>query len=1011
LRGAAERQQAALRLRTAAASGPGPKACLSVPNLSAWREESVYCRNNAAGPRITPLTPPAKSPLDRFYLRILSCGVGILLLLAGGVASTQGYSFHGYSWPLGTQIVMHLQLSRTVVPLQDGSASWNASAADALAIWNQYLDTVQFAEDTPASAAADDHISTVFFSKNVYGMTWPTGTLAVTLYFSPSGSYFTETDILFNDNLKWNSYRGPQQGSGPTGTWDLHRVALHELGHVIGLDHPDEYGQNVEAIMNSIVSNLDHLSDDDIAGARALYAAKITSSLFPSSGSVDSSFSYRITANNNPTGFAATGLPPGLQLDTTTGFMTGAPAAAGSFDVAVTAYGSRVNVSATVRITIQGPVITSSTSPIGVSVGNGFSYQITASKNSTSYAATGLPPGLELDPNTGLITGVPTISGTYSVTVFARGSFGEATARITMTFSPNPLPAAYDKPSFTLPVGKGPIVTDSVRSRVYVCDGSSIAVVNTAPPGVIGTIPISGPYTVTTLALSRDNKTLWFIRSVGTIGRIDLETLQILPDFSTSEFVRGLQEGLDNRLYGASSNGGVVQLDATTGAVQGRFVTSAPFAGGGNQCSVQISPDGKVLYVDVPSGPGFQTFDVSGASPVLLQSSQPAGIYGYMSLSPDGTRFSFWTGSGVTLFDTADIGHPLGQLPSPYYAYLEAIFARDNSLLFQLATPTPTDPRLLVYSSTARQLVRTITLPPRSNGYRYLGVDASNTYVMACPADTTGGTAALVFYPIVPQSATVAPHSLLNVSTRMRAEGGDNALIGGFIISGQDPKQIAVRAMGPSLPVAGKLADPVLQLFDGTGALVAQNDNWNSHRADVIATGVPPSDEHEAVIAATLPPGSYTGVVRGVNNTAGVALIEAYDLSGTSNSKLANISTRGKVDAGDNVMIGGFILGGDQATKVVVRAIGPSLANFGVFGALTDPILEVHDGNGGLLAQDDDWRSSQEQVIAATGLAPSDDRESAIMLVLQPGPYTAIVRGKSNGIGVGLVEVYNLDAN
>jgi len=946
----------------------------------------------------------------RFPLRVLSCGIGVLLLLAGGVASLKGYSFHGYSWPLGTQIVMHLQLSRTVVPLQDGSASWNASAADALAIWNQYMDTVQFAEGPVASAAENDGLNTVFFSKNVYGMTWPNGTLAVTLTFSPNGSYFTETDILFNDNLKWNSYRGPQQGVGPSGTWDLHRVALHEFGHVVGLDHPDEYGQSVEAIMNSIVSNLDHLSDDDIAGARALYAAKITSSLVPPVGSVDNGFSYRITANNSPTSFGATGLPAGLQLDTTTGFITGMPTAPGTFNVVVTAYGSHVNVSATVRITIAGPVITSSTAPSGVAVGNSFSYQITASKNSTSYAATGLPPGLELDPNTGLITGVPTISGTYLVTVFARGPFGEATARITLTFAPNPLPAPYDNPSFTLPVGKGPIVTDPVRSRVYVAEGTSIAVVKTDPPGVVvGTIPITGPYSVAALTLSRDNKTLWFVRSVGTIGRIDLETLQLLPDFSTSEFVRGLKEGLDNRLYGASVNGGVVQLDATTGAVQGRFVTSAPFSGGGNQCSVEISPDGKILYVGVPTAPGFQTFDVSSASPVLLQSSQPAGSYGYMSLSPDGTRLSFWTGTGITLFDTADIPHPLGQLPSPYYAYLEAIFARDDSLLFQLATPTPSDPKILIYSSTTRQIVRTITLPPRSNGYRYLGVDVSNTYVMACPAESTGGTAALLFYPIAPQSPTIPPHSLLNVSTRMRAEGGDNALIGGFIINGQEPKKIAVRAMGPSLPVAGKLADPVLQLFDGTGTLVAQNDNWNSHRADVIATGIPPSDEHEAVIAATLPPGSYTGVVRGVNNSAGVALIEAYDLSGTSNSKLANISTRGKVDAGDNVMIGGFIIGGDQTTKVIVRAIGPSLANFGVAGALNDPVLEVHDGNGGLLAQDDDWRTSQEQIIAGTGLAPADDREAALLMNLQPGSYTAIVRGKNNAIGVGLVEVYNLD--
>jgi hypothetical protein len=255
-----------------------------------------------------------------------------------------------------------------------------------------------------------------------------------------------------------------------------------------------------------------------------------------------------------------------------------------------------------------------------------------------------------------------------------------------------------------------------------------------------------------------------------------------------------------------------------------------------------------------------------------------------------------------------------------------------------------------------------------------------------------------------------APQSLLNISTRLRTQGGDNVLIGGFIITGQEPKKLVLRAIGPSLPLTGKLTDPALELYDATGALVGQNDNWNAHRSDILATGLAPSDEHEAVIAATLQPGRYTAVVHGVNDASGVALVEAYDLTATSNSKLANISTRGKVEAGDNVMIGGFILGGDQVTNVAVRAIGPSLANFNIAGPLFDPMLEVHNGNGALVAEDDDWRMYQEQLLIDSGLAPTDNRESAMLLWLQPGAYTAIVRGKDDGVGVGLVEVYNLDA-
>jgi hypothetical protein len=211
--------------------------------------------------------------------------------------------------------------------------------------------------------------------------------------------------------------------------------------------------------------------------------------------------------------------------------------------------------------------------------------------------------------------------------------------------------------------------------------------------------------------------------------------------------------------------------------------------------------------------------------------------------------------------------------------------------------------------------------------------------------------------------------------------------------------------------VPGKLADPVLQLFNSTGTLIGQNDNWNAHRSEVIATGIAPADERDAVLVTTVQPGSYTAVLSGVNGAAGVALIEAYDLTPGPSSRLANISTRGKVETGDNVMIGGFILGGDDTTPVVVRGIGPSLANFGIGAALADPMLEVHDGNGGLVAVDDDWREYQAGPLTEVGLAPTDDRESAMLLVLPAGPYTAIVRGKNNGTGVGLVEVYNLLGN
>ncbi|MGI8957393.1 MAG: beta strand repeat-containing protein [Chthoniobacterales bacterium] len=254
---------------------------------------------------------------------------------------------------------------------------------------------------------------------------------------------------------------------------------------------------------------------------------------------------------------------------------------------------------------------------------------------------------------------------------------------------------------------------------------------------------------------------------------------------------------------------------------------------------------------------------------------------------------------------------------------------------------------------------------------------------------------------------------LLNISTRLRVVTGDNVLIGGFIILGPDPKRVIVRGIGPSLGgfVNGVLEDPILELHAGDGTIIATNDNWKSEQqADIQATGLAPTNDLESAIFATLPGNgaNYTAILKGTQGTTGVGLVEAYDLDTTADSKLANISTRGLVDAGDNVLIGGFIAG-EGAADVIVRAIGPSLTGFGINGALQNPTLELHDVFGAILATNDDWKDSQQPEIAATGLQPSNDLESAILATLPPGAYTAIVRGVNDTTGVGLVEVYDLN--
>ena len=254
---------------------------------------------------------------------------------------------------------------------------------------------------------------------------------------------------------------------------------------------------------------------------------------------------------------------------------------------------------------------------------------------------------------------------------------------------------------------------------------------------------------------------------------------------------------------------------------------------------------------------------------------------------------------------------------------------------------------------------------------------------------------------------------LLNISTREQVGTGDNVLIGGFIITGTVPKKVIVRGIAPSLqkdggPFAGRMADPTLELHNATSLLESNND-WKQNQAEVQATGIPPTHDKESAIVRTLNPGRYTVILRGFQNGTGIALVEAYDLEALGASEMANISSRGLVGTGDNVLIGGFFTGPNTAahTKVVVRAIGPSMENQ-VPNTLDNPTLELRDRFGVLIASNDDWKEGQQAEIQAANLAPTKDAESALIKTLTPGPYTAIVRGVNNTTGIGLVEVYHV---
>ena len=257
----------------------------------------------------------------------------------------------------------------------------------------------------------------------------------------------------------------------------------------------------------------------------------------------------------------------------------------------------------------------------------------------------------------------------------------------------------------------------------------------------------------------------------------------------------------------------------------------------------------------------------------------------------------------------------------------------------------------------------------------------------------------------------------MNISGRVFAQTGDKVGIGGFIITGTSSKRIMARAIGPSLQhngaaLPGRLQDPYLELHDNAGSPSLANDNWRtSQEAEIQQTGLAPAHDNESAIVKRLSPGNYTAIIRGVDGSHGIGVVELYDLSPNDPSELGNLSVRADVGTDDNVLIDGLIIQGASSKRVLFRALGPSVKVNGntIPGALQNPTLDVHDGNGTVLRSNDNWPDAPNAgEIQDTGLAPPDNNESAVLLTLTPGNYTSIVRGVNRTTGIALSEAYKL---
>jgi streptogramin lyase len=494
----------------------------------------------------------------------------------------------------------------------------------------------------------------------------------------------------------------------------------------------------------------------------------------------------------------------------------------------------------------------------------------------------------------------------------------------------------------------------------------------------------------------------------------------------------GLTYGLDGDLYAVTENR-ILRFNGKTGAFKSVFTADANLD---QPYGITIGPNGDFFVANIGTNQVLRYDGYSGAFEGVFASAGGLDVPTYLAFGPDGNlyvssqntdqvlRYDGDTGAFKDVFASGGgLDGPFGLAFGPdgdlYVASGGSFFAGEQSP----GSVVRYDGTTGAFKSTFAahpQLLNPDGLAFGPNGDLYVSAFSSDQVFrfrgdngafvsIAASGPELHSPSGLGFMPLVSR--------FQNISTRLRVQTGDNALIGGFIVVGNDAKRVIVRAIGPSLQsnggaFPGRLADPTLELYvQGSDVPIATNDNWRENQAEVEATGLPPSNDLESAIVRTLAPGAYTAVVRGRNNGTGVGIVEVYDLNDAASSRLANLSTRGVVETGENVMIGGLIVGPNPTgrAEVVVRAIGPSIKSQ-VPNALSDTTLEIRDKNGVLVEANDNWQEAPRAAeLEATGVAPSDPAEAAILIPSLPtGAYTAIVTGKG-ATGVAVVDTYEIE--
>ena len=780
-------------------------------------------------------------------------------------------------------------------------------------------------------------------------------------------------------------------------------------------------------------------------------------------GTVGAPFTFNITATGSPTSYAASPLPAGLALDAATGAIMGTPVAVGVTVVSVTATNATgTSNAATLTLTVSAagtaPVITSPIAEPGT-VGTVFAtYAITATGSPTSYAATGLPPGLSLNAATGAISGTPTAAGVSVVTLGATNGTGTGTATLTLTIAAaGVVPVITSTTSGYYPGTVGSVfATYTIAATGSPTSFSAVGLppgltLNAATGAINGTPTAAGTYTVTAKATnSSGTGTSVFAIAIAPPAAVPVIT-------STASGNNPANVGTEFPTYTVGATGSPTSytatglppgltLNALTGAINGTPTTagtyvvalSATNSAGTGTSSLTITvaaANALPVFTNPATAPGTvgtainytlgatglpTSYTATGLPPGLTLNTLTGGITGtpttagtYVvtvtatnSTGTSTTSITFTVaGAGTAPVITGPATAPGGVGTAVYYT------------IGATGSPTSYTATGLPPGLTLNTLTGTITGTPTTAGTYVATVNATNS---------TGTSTTTLTWVITPLGFS----HIVNFSARALSGSGSDTLVVGFVVLG-DAKNLLIRGIGPDLASFGVtdfLAAPILTLFDASGGVLATDSGWgvnssgqndaaliSSTAASVGAFSLP-SGSLDSALLVTVNNGAHTTGLLTTNGAAGVGLIEIYDTGGNPNASLVNVSARMNVTAGSGVLIAGLVIGGSESKTVLIRGIGPTLSEFGVSGVLADPQITVFSGST-QIASNANWNngtgaSSAAQLVstsAEVGAFPlaSGSRDAALIVTLQPGPYTVQVTSVSGATGVALIEVYD----